>query len=189
MSFHPSGDYLISSSKDGLTKIWDLKLGQILYTLHGHEGPVMCSGFSSCGDYFASGGVDGIVMVWQSNIKSMIDEHIVLNKNEVSNIKSNKTTFYNKSNISSKYSENHEKFKAFNTSINKNDKKNTLSNKYVVTKQDNAKSSTSKNFDNIEHNIEDSAIKNEENENKFKFPPELATTFNKLIFQMDHIVK
>ena len=153
----------------------------------------MCSGFSGCGDYFASGGVDGIVMVWQSNIKSMISEHGVLNKNEISNLKSNKATFYDNNNLNSKYSEKQEKFKAFNTSVNKNDKKGT-SSKYVVMKQENVKggnnniiSKSNFNKNNSNENLDNN--NSEDNSQKFKFPPELASTFNKLIFQMDHIVK
>jgi centriolar protein POC1 len=37
ISFHPSGNYLVSSSDDSTLKIWDLKMGQILYTLYGHQ--------------------------------------------------------------------------------------------------------------------------------------------------------
>jgi len=37
ISFHPSGNYLLSSSNDSTLKVWDLKMGQILYTLYGHE--------------------------------------------------------------------------------------------------------------------------------------------------------
>ncbi len=37
ISFHPDGNYLVSSSMDSTMKIWDLKMGQILYTLYGHE--------------------------------------------------------------------------------------------------------------------------------------------------------
>ncbi|MFM7852389.1 MAG: hypothetical protein ACKO96_10855, partial [Flammeovirgaceae bacterium] len=37
VSFHPTGNYLLSSGYDSTLKIWDLKMGQILYTLYGHE--------------------------------------------------------------------------------------------------------------------------------------------------------
>ena len=63
---------------------------------------------------------------------------MILNTNEISNLKSNKATFYDNNNLNSKYSEKQEKFKAFNTSVNKNDKKGT-SSKYVVMKQENVK--------------------------------------------------
>jgi len=37
ISFHPSGNYLLSSSLDASLKLWDLQNGQILYTVFGHE--------------------------------------------------------------------------------------------------------------------------------------------------------
>lgn len=51
-------------------------MGQILYTLYGHEvriifyskGPASAVNFSYEGDFFFSGGVDSVVMVWKSNV-------------------------------------------------------------------------------------------------------------------------
>jgi centriolar protein POC1 len=60
--------YLASSSQDATLKIWDLRQGQLLYTLYGHEGSTTAVTYSQQGDYFASGGVDNMVMVWRSNI-------------------------------------------------------------------------------------------------------------------------
>ena len=39
-------------------QVWDLREGQLLYTLHGHEGPTYGVAFSPAGDFFASGGGD-----------------------------------------------------------------------------------------------------------------------------------
>ena len=47
-----------SSSQDTTLKIWDLREGQLFYTLHGHEGATLAAAFSPAGDYFASGGAD-----------------------------------------------------------------------------------------------------------------------------------
>ena len=58
VSFHPSGNFLLSSSLDGTLKIWDLREGQLFYTLHGHEGAVLNCCFSPAGDFFASAGAD-----------------------------------------------------------------------------------------------------------------------------------
>ena len=63
-----SGYYLLSSSKDASLKIWDLREGRLLYTLHGHTGPALSSRFSENGSFFASGGADQLVMVWRSNL-------------------------------------------------------------------------------------------------------------------------
>lgn len=58
LSFHPSGNFLLSSSLDATLKVWDLREGQLFYTLHGHEGATMATDFSPAGDFFASGGAD-----------------------------------------------------------------------------------------------------------------------------------
>lgn len=39
-------------------QVWDLREGQLFYTLHGHEGATLGTAFSPAGDYFASGGAD-----------------------------------------------------------------------------------------------------------------------------------
>jgi centriolar protein POC1 len=63
-----SGYYLLSSSKDASLRIWDLREGRLLYTLHGHTGPALTARFSENGSFFASGGADQLVMVWKSNL-------------------------------------------------------------------------------------------------------------------------
>ena len=68
VSFHSSGDYLISSSLDATLKICDTRQGHVLYTLYGHECASTAVGFSSDGGYFASGGTDSAVMVWKSGL-------------------------------------------------------------------------------------------------------------------------
>lgn len=37
LSFHPSGNYLVTASSDATLKILDLMEGRLLYTLHGHQ--------------------------------------------------------------------------------------------------------------------------------------------------------
>jgi len=76
IAFHPSGKYLITTSNDATLKVWDLRVGNILYTLYGHEGASTCANFSPCGDYFASAGIDSVVMVWKSNL-SETDHEII----------------------------------------------------------------------------------------------------------------
>lgn len=44
-------------------QVWDLREGQILYSLQGHEGPTLCAEFSPTGEYFASGSADEHVRV------------------------------------------------------------------------------------------------------------------------------
>lgn len=172
ISFHPNGNYMLSSGNDGLVKIWDLKLGQIIYTLHGHEGPAVGCSFSNCGDFFATGGADSIVMVWQSNINYMSEEFEKLNKSEISNLKSNKKTFLK----DSKLNENNEKFK-----VSSNSK---LTKKYKVSKNENINNETGFKSTQIK---QESDIKEDSPFNKL--PGELATTFEKMISQMDLISK
>lgn len=43
---------------DQLAQVWDLREGQLFYTLHGHEGATLAANFSPAGDYFASAGAD-----------------------------------------------------------------------------------------------------------------------------------
>ncbi len=57
LAFHPTGDFLLSSSLDASLRVWDLREGQLFYTLHGHEGATNGVTFSPAGDYFASAGV------------------------------------------------------------------------------------------------------------------------------------
>ena len=66
----------MSSSKDSTLKIWDLRMGHILYTLYGHEGASTAVNFSPCGDYFTTGGSDAVVMVWKSNLDEVEQEFI-----------------------------------------------------------------------------------------------------------------
>lgn len=60
LSFHPSGNHLVTASSDSTLKILDLLEGRLLYTLHGHQvraWPGTCLGPHG-------GGVCGSLMVW-----------------------------------------------------------------------------------------------------------------------------
>ena len=52
-------------------KLYDLRQGQLLYTLEGHAGGAAAcafSGMSTKGELLASGGADKTVMVWRSQL-------------------------------------------------------------------------------------------------------------------------
>lgn len=70
--FHPSGNFLLSTCEDSTIRVWDLREGQILYSLQGHEGPTLCAEFSPTGEYFASGSADEHVMLWRTNFDDSI---------------------------------------------------------------------------------------------------------------------
>lgn len=67
VSWHPSGNFLLTTSLDSTLKIWDVREGQLFYTLHGHEGAVYDCCFSPAGDFFASAGCDEQVLLSCSN--------------------------------------------------------------------------------------------------------------------------
>ena len=201
VSYHPSGNYLITSSMDCTIKIWDLKLGQILYTVHGHEGPIRSVAFSNCGDYFCSGGVDSILMVWKSNIRNMDEEFTTLSKVQLSKMMSNK----DKINEDAKnQSENLIKgganvikrgklpagqkceviiekgiTKRFNNNNNNNNSANASLN-----------SSQCNNLSNSNNNNDKGMFSQSQSSNFFnKLPRELSSTFDKMIQQLDIVVK
>ncbi|CAJ0963250.1 unnamed protein product [Ranitomeya imitator] len=76
LSFHPSGKFLLSASNDGTVKVLDLLEGRLLYTLHGHQGPVLSVAFSRDGDQFASGGTDAQVLVWKTNFDQFANKEM-----------------------------------------------------------------------------------------------------------------
>jgi centriolar protein POC1 len=49
ISYHPTGNFLLSCSSDGCMKIWDTKEGRLFYTVSGHTGAIATSTFSPLG--------------------------------------------------------------------------------------------------------------------------------------------
>lgn len=54
-------------------QVWDMREGQLFYTLRGHEGASLGVAFSPAGDYFASAGADEQVMVWKTNFDRQLE--------------------------------------------------------------------------------------------------------------------
>ena len=67
LAFHPLGYHMASVSNDNKIKIWDLKHGNLGWTLYGHQGGIKSIDFNQKGDYFATTGEDKLVMIWMSN--------------------------------------------------------------------------------------------------------------------------
>lgn len=76
VSFHSNGTYLVSSSNDNTVKIWDLRRGQILYSLFGHEGASTSAVFSPLGDFLLTGGSDNNLMIWATNLNAEETEEL-----------------------------------------------------------------------------------------------------------------
>ena len=68
---HIVGDWLAS------VQVWDLREGQLFYTLHGHEGATYGVDFSPAGDFFASGGADEQVLVWRTNFDRVMADCVL----------------------------------------------------------------------------------------------------------------
>ena len=60
-----------------LLQVWDLREGQLFYTLHGHEGATYGVDFSPAGDFFASGGADEQVLVWRTNFDRVMADCVL----------------------------------------------------------------------------------------------------------------
>ncbi|XP_006581249.1 WD40 repeat-containing protein HOS15-like isoform X1 [Glycine soja] len=55
---------LASASFDSTIKLWDVELGNVLYSLNGHRDPVYSVAFSPNGEYLASGSMDRYLHIW-----------------------------------------------------------------------------------------------------------------------------
>lgn len=55
LSFHTTGNYLVTASQEGTLKVLDLMEGRPSYTLYGSKSPVLTVKFSASGDHFATG--------------------------------------------------------------------------------------------------------------------------------------
>ncbi|MFW9788730.1 MAG: WD40 repeat domain-containing protein [Candidatus Thorarchaeota archaeon] len=64
IAFSPRGDILASGSVERVVKLWDIKSGELLATLTGHEYPILSLAFSPDGDKLVSGSGDTTLMIW-----------------------------------------------------------------------------------------------------------------------------
>ena len=80
LDFHPGGYYMASTSFDETIKIFDLRCGDVLYTLTGHEGATSSVAFSKFGDILATGGTDSTVNLWGTNLSNDNEEKYSSNR-------------------------------------------------------------------------------------------------------------
>ena len=64
--FSPDGARILTSSADGLARIWDAAAGRQLLELRGHTGAVSSAKFSLDGRSVVTAGADGTVRVWDA---------------------------------------------------------------------------------------------------------------------------
>jgi WD40 repeat protein len=64
LAFHPSGQYLATTSNDALVRVYDPATRQLRQTLTWAIGKLKCVAFSPDGSLAAAGGDGGRVVVW-----------------------------------------------------------------------------------------------------------------------------
>ncbi|MGY5855910.1 MAG: WD40 repeat domain-containing protein [Candidatus Thorarchaeota archaeon] len=72
LAFSPKGDILASGSVERVVKLWDIRTGNCLATLEGHEYPVLALAFSPDGDKLVSGSGDTTLMTWDIQNRSRL---------------------------------------------------------------------------------------------------------------------
>ena len=64
LAFSPNGDTLASGSVERVVKLWDIRSGECLATMEGHEYPVLSLSFSPDGNRLVSGSGDTSLIIW-----------------------------------------------------------------------------------------------------------------------------
>lgn len=62
----PDGNTVASAGADNNIKLWNIKTGELLRTLVGHELPVWTISYSADGKFLASVGQESVIRVWES---------------------------------------------------------------------------------------------------------------------------
>lgn len=72
LKFSPDGLRLVAGGEKNTVKIWDVSTGEVLQTLHGHNGDVRAAVFSPDGRWVASAGEDSTVKIWNSRSGTLV---------------------------------------------------------------------------------------------------------------------
>ena len=72
LAFSPKGDILASGSVERVVKLWDIRSGECLATLEGHEYPILSLAFSPDGNNLVSGSGDTTLMTWDIENQSRL---------------------------------------------------------------------------------------------------------------------
>ena len=66
LAFSPDSRRLLTTSEDGIVRVWDVATGARLHNLVGHTGRVLCAVYSPDGKRIASGGDDHTARIWDA---------------------------------------------------------------------------------------------------------------------------
>jgi WD40 repeat protein len=62
--FSPDGKQIADAGRDGILQIWDVKSGNVRFTIQAHDDAIQSISFSPSGKTLASAGGDGTVKIW-----------------------------------------------------------------------------------------------------------------------------
>jgi WD40 repeat protein len=66
VAFSPDSERLITSSMDGMVRIWNVKSGKLIVSVSAHKDLIIDVTFNSDGDLFATASADGTARLWAS---------------------------------------------------------------------------------------------------------------------------
>jgi WD40 repeat protein len=64
--FSPNNQTILTTSEDGLARLWTARSGALLHTLKGHTGQIHSAAFSPDGKYVVTGSNDQTAIVWDT---------------------------------------------------------------------------------------------------------------------------
>lgn len=64
--FSPSGQFILTGSRDETAKLWQVKSGQLICSLEGHTGTIYAIDFSADEEYIITGSGDGNIKLWET---------------------------------------------------------------------------------------------------------------------------
>ncbi len=65
--FSPSGQFVLTGSRDETAKLWQTKSGQLIASLEGHTGTIYAIDFSADEKYILTGSGDGKIKLWETS--------------------------------------------------------------------------------------------------------------------------